>query len=121
MVSSDAGPSVIGSLVVVALAWAGIGAWGCALDAPAPTGGTAGNSSADCLESAPAPPQESAVGGAVVRVRVLAVQVNGGTVSGIVAPQPPASAGLRVTVGEGNDATITCADAGSPRTGTDAR
>lgn len=61
------------------------------------------------------------MGEAVVRVRVCAVQVDGGMVNGIVPPQPPASADVRVTVGDAKNATITGAGLGDPRTGTDAR
>ena len=87
------------------------------LDAPTSTGSTPGNVSADSSESVPALPRESSVREPAVRVRVRAVQVDGGTVSGIVAPQPPASADVQVTVGDAKNATITGVDLGNPRTG----
>jgi hypothetical protein len=71
------------------------------------------------LESASALPRESPAWEAALRVRVSAIQVDGGTVRGIAAPQPPASADVRVTVGDSKNATITGVDLGEPRTGND--
>jgi hypothetical protein len=120
-VSSDATPAAIGALLVVALAWAGIEAWARIRDAPAPTGGTSGNASPHSSENVSAPPWESPVREAAMRVRVSAKQVDGGTVRGIVAPQPPTSADVQVTVGDAKNATIAGIDLSYPRTGTDAR
>lgn len=62
----------------------------------------------------------AAVGEASLRVRVSAGQVDGGTVRGVVAPQPPPSADVRVTVGDAKNAAITGVDLGDPRTATNA-
>jgi hypothetical protein len=119
-VSSDATPAAIGALLVVALAWAGIEAWARTRDALAPARTTPENVRADSPESPPAPPRESGAGEAAMRVRVSAEHLDGGTVRGIVAPQPPASADVEVTVGDAKNATITSVDLGDPRTCADA-
>lgn len=121
-VSSDATPAAIGALLVVALTWAGLEAWARTRDDPAPAGSPPENSPTDSPETAPAPPREPAVAEAALRVRVSAGQVNGGTVTGLVAAQPPASADVEVTVGDvKNNASVTGADIGNSGTRVDAR